>query len=59
MDFKLNSEQKRIVELVEELGREEFTPKAARWDKNHEYPWDNIHTGHAAFEVVYPLRRIR
>jgi alkylation response protein AidB-like acyl-CoA dehydrogenase len=44
MDFKLNSQQKRIVELVDELGRKEFAPKAARWDKNHEYPWDNIQT---------------
>ncbi len=43
MDFKLNGEQKRIVELVEELGRKEFAPKAARWDENHEYPWDNVH----------------
>ena len=42
MDFKLNREQKRIVELIDELGRKEFAPKAARWDKNHEYPWDNI-----------------
>ena len=40
MDFKLNREQKRIVELIDELGRKEFAPKAARWDKNHEYPWD-------------------
>jgi len=43
MDFKLNGEQKRIVELVEELGRKEFAPKAARWDENHEYPWDNVY----------------
>lgn len=44
MDFKLNSQQKRIIELVNELGRKEFAPKSARWDKNHEYPWDNIQT---------------
>ena len=43
MDFKLNDEQKRIVELIDDLGKKEFAPKAARWDENHEYPWENIH----------------
>ena len=43
MDFKLSDEQKRIVALVEELGRKEFAPKAAHWDENHEYPWENVH----------------
>ena len=43
MDFTLNPEQKRIVELVDELGRKEFAPKAARWDANHEYPWENVY----------------
>jgi alkylation response protein AidB-like acyl-CoA dehydrogenase len=43
MDFQLTDEHKRIVDLVDELGRKEFAEKAARWDENHEYPWDNIH----------------
>jgi 3-sulfinopropanoyl-CoA desulfinase len=43
MDFQLTSEQKRIVETLDELGRKEFAPKAARWDENHEYPWENLH----------------
>jgi alkylation response protein AidB-like acyl-CoA dehydrogenase len=43
MDFKLSDEQKRIVALVEELGKKEFAPKAAHWDENHEYPWENVH----------------
>ncbi len=43
MDFKLNDEQKKIVELIDQLGRREFAPKAARWDENHEYPWENLH----------------
>lgn len=43
MDFKLSDEQKQIVALVNELGNKEFAPKAARWDENHEYPWDNVH----------------
>lgn len=43
MDFQLNDEQKRIVALVDELGKKEFAPRASRWDENHEYPWENIH----------------
>lgn len=43
MDFKLNDEQEKIVELIDQLGRREFVPKAARWDENHEYPWENLH----------------
>ncbi len=43
MDFKLSNEQKRMVESLHELGRKEFAPKAARWDENHEYPWENLH----------------
>ena len=42
MDFQLNEEQKRIVALVDELGRKEFAAKAARWDDKHEYPWENV-----------------
>ena len=43
MDFTLSKEQKELVGLVDELGRREFAPKAARWDKNCEYPWENVH----------------
>jgi len=43
MDFQLNTEQKQIVSLVDELGKNEFAAKASRWDENHEYPWENIH----------------
>ena len=43
MDFQLNAEQKQIVSLMDELGKKEFAGKAARWDENHEYPWENIH----------------
>ncbi|MBT4291037.1 MAG: acyl-CoA dehydrogenase, partial [Deltaproteobacteria bacterium] len=43
MEFELNAEQKQIVLLVNELGKNEFSNKAAHWDKNHEYPWDNVH----------------
>jgi len=43
MDFSLSPEQQRLVETLDEAGRKEFAPRAARWDKNHEYPWDNVH----------------
>ncbi len=43
MDFQLNDEQKQLVDMLDELGKNEFEPKAARWDENHEYPWENIH----------------
>ncbi len=43
MDFTLNDEQKRIVATIDEMGQKEFKKKAARWDENHEYPWENIH----------------
>lgn len=43
MDFQLNDEQKQIVALLDELGKDEFAGKAARWDEKHEYPWENIH----------------
>ena len=42
MDFKLSVEQKQIVDTIDEMGRKEFAAKAARWDENHEYPWENI-----------------
>ncbi len=43
MDFQLNDEQKQIISLLDELGKNEFAPKAAHWDEKHEYPWENIH----------------
>ena len=43
MDFKLTEEQKQIVSAIDEVGRKEFAQKAARWDENHEYPWENVH----------------
>jgi alkylation response protein AidB-like acyl-CoA dehydrogenase len=43
MDFQLTKEQEQIVASLDEIGREVFAKKAARWDENHEYPWENIH----------------
>ncbi len=42
MDFQLSEEQKQLAELADRLGREQFAPKAARWDRNHEYPHENV-----------------
>ncbi|TSA12554.1 MAG: acyl-CoA dehydrogenase [Betaproteobacteria bacterium] len=42
MDFKLNEAQKMLVDLADRMGREEFAPKAARWDREHEYPHENV-----------------
>ena len=38
MDFRLSDEQKQIIATIDEVGRKEFAPKAARWDAKHEYP---------------------
>jgi alkylation response protein AidB-like acyl-CoA dehydrogenase len=42
MDFSLNDEQRALVELAGRLGREVFAPNAARWDRAHEYPHENV-----------------
>ena len=43
MDFRLTTEQKQIVASLNDVGKKVFAQKAARWDENHEYPWENIH----------------
>src|SRR5512142_871180 len=42
MDFQLSEEQRRLADLADRMGREQFAPKAARWDRNHEYPHENV-----------------
>jgi len=42
MDFSLSSEQQALADLAEHLGREIFAAKAARWDRNQEYPNENV-----------------
>ena len=44
MNFHLDDAQKALVALADRLGREEFAPKAARWDRDHEYPHENVET---------------
>jgi alkylation response protein AidB-like acyl-CoA dehydrogenase len=43
MDFQFTKEQKQLVDTLDKMGKKVFAPKAARWDENHEYPWENIH----------------
>lgn len=42
MNFQLDDDQTKLVELADRIGREQFAPKAARWDRNHEYPYENV-----------------
>jgi 3-sulfinopropanoyl-CoA desulfinase len=42
MDFQLNEPQNMLVALADRMGREEFAAKAARWDRKHEYPHENV-----------------
>ena len=62
VDFQLNEEQKMLVDLAERMGREQFAPKAARWDRNHEYPHENVEAlqmfGAAGYSRDLPLERM-
>ena len=42
MNFQLDEAQNMLVGLADRMGREEFAPKAARWDREHEYPHENV-----------------
>jgi 3-sulfinopropanoyl-CoA desulfinase len=42
MDFQLTAEQSELIALADRLGKETFAAKAARWDRNHEYPHENV-----------------
>jgi alkylation response protein AidB-like acyl-CoA dehydrogenase len=42
MDFQLNESQKMLVDLADRMGREQFAPKAAHWDREHAYPHENV-----------------
>ena len=42
MEFRLDEEQRALVGLADRMGRELFAPKAARWDREHEYPHENV-----------------
>lgn len=42
MDFKLTEEQELLVDMVKKIADKEFKPKAAIWDQEEKFPWDNI-----------------
>jgi alkylation response protein AidB-like acyl-CoA dehydrogenase len=42
MEFRLTPEQRDLVRRADELGRREFAPRAARWDRSGEYPHENV-----------------
>ena len=42
MDFQLSPAQEALVERTDRLAREEFAPKAEQWDRNAEYPRENV-----------------
>ena len=41
MDLTLSDEQRRLVHLVRELGRERFAPRAHRYDDEASFPFEN------------------
>jgi alkylation response protein AidB-like acyl-CoA dehydrogenase len=41
MDFSLTDEQRRLVHLARELGRERFAPRAHRYDDLASFPFEN------------------
>lgn len=43
MDFKLSQEPELLRNEARKLAREVFKDRAARWDRNAEVPWDNLH----------------
>src|SRR4029450_13581067 len=42
MDFRLTAEQEALRTRARELADSAFRARAARWDADEEYPWDNV-----------------
>lgn len=42
MDFQLTAEQRELIALADRLGKGSFAAQAARWDRHHEYPHENV-----------------
>ncbi|MFZ5632237.1 MAG: acyl-CoA dehydrogenase [Bacillota bacterium] len=42
MPLHLTEEQKMMRDMVRKLAQNEIAPRAAYYDKTHEYPWENI-----------------
>lgn len=41
MDFNLNNQQKTLIELVQELGKNKFAARASVYDEEASFPWEN------------------
>jgi len=42
MDFQLSDEQVQLKQTVRRLAEREFLPRAAHWDEEEAFPWDNV-----------------
>ncbi|MBI1737209.1 MAG: acyl-CoA dehydrogenase family protein [Candidatus Rokubacteria bacterium] len=42
MDFVLTPEQRLLKQTVRRLAEREFQPRAARWDEEESFPWENV-----------------
>jgi butyryl-CoA dehydrogenase len=42
MDFNLNEEQQMVREMCRKFAVNELEPKAAEFDKTHEFPWEHV-----------------
>ena len=42
MDFRLTEEQVRLKQTVRRLAESEFRARAAHWDEEETFPWDNV-----------------
>jgi len=42
MDFQLSDEQVQLTQTVRRLAEREFLPRAAHWDEEEAFPWDNV-----------------
>ncbi|MCH8885712.1 MAG: acyl-CoA dehydrogenase family protein [SAR324 cluster bacterium] len=38
----LSAEERLLLESVQDLGRDKIAPRAAQYDANSEFPWDNV-----------------
>ena len=38
MDFTINENQKMIVDMVQQFGKQNITPYAREWDENQVFP---------------------
>ena len=42
MDFQLSDEQIMLKKMVHDLAEKDFKPKAAKWDEEEKFPWENL-----------------